>query len=186
MSTQQIQINPKDKPSHSQPAVFSPQNVAANAGDNLTWVNNDKQDHWPAPSASDKAGWFPYQIPAGSESGDLALGANAINALGATNASPTVLSTQGPAPATGTTVTLTYKPTNPPPPTESPWLKATNGKSFVVTNLDVRSCSIPLDSTGLGPFTGLLVLGIGGPYTLQYVCALHPAETGTIVVNPHA
>jgi hypothetical protein len=31
---------------------------------------------------------------------------------------------------------------------------------------------------------GLITIAKPGPYTLDYVCALHPEETGTITVNP--
>jgi plastocyanin len=183
MSTQQIQINGNTPPTPAQPGVFSPQAVTASAGDNLTWVNNDSQDHWPAPSAANKTGWFQYQIPAGSESrGDVALSANTVTVTAATNADQAVFTTQGPAPATGVTVRLNYKAPNPAPKPPSPWLAATNGKSFVATNLGPSSCSIPLKSTTLGPLVGTITIAI--PYTLNYVCALHPAETGTITVNP--
>src|SRR5947207_8471998 len=144
MSTQQIQINPNTPPTPKEPAVFSPQAVSASAGDNLTWFNNDSQDHWPAPSAANKTGWLPYQIPSGSESrGDLALGANSVNVTAATNAPVAVFTTQGPAPATGVTVKLTYSPPTPKGSTPGPWEAATNGKSFVATNLGPSSCSIP-------------------------------------------
>src|SRR5947208_813714 len=110
MSTQQIQINTNTSPTAGQPAVFSPPAVTANAGDNLTWVNNDNQDHWPAPSASNKTGWIEFQIPPGSESrGDLALGANTVTVAAATNASQVVFTTTGAAPATGLVVRLNYR-----------------------------------------------------------------------------
>jgi hypothetical protein len=183
MSTQQIHIQTNPAPTKAQPGVFAPQAVSANAGDNLTWVNNDRQDHWPAPSATDPKGWIEYQIPPGSESrGDLALGANTVTVTAASNANPTVLTVSGAAPATGVTVRLNYAPPRPGPNPASPWQAATNGKTFVVTNVGASSCSIPLDSTPLGPLVGTVTMAI--PYTLHYVCALHPAETGTITVNP--
>jgi plastocyanin len=183
MSTQQIQIKANKSPTPAKPGAFSPQAVTANAGDNLTWVNNDSHAHWPAPSASDKTGWIEFQIPPGSESrGDLALSANIITVTGATNAVQTVFATSGAPPATGITVRLNYAPPKPAPNPPSPWLAATNGKSFVATNLGPGSCSIPLDSTTFGPLVGTITIAI--PYTLNYVCALHPAETGTITVNP--
>ncbi len=185
MSTQQIKIKTKASPTGSQPGEFSPRAVTANAGDNLTWFNQDSQDHWPAPSAAQKTGWLPYQIPAGSESrGDLALGPNAAYVATATNANPVVFTTRGSAPATGVTVKLSYSPPSPPPSPASPWAAATNGKSFVATNLGPDTCSIPLDGTALGPLVGLITIAKPGPYTLDYVCALHPEETGTITVNP--
>src|SRR5437879_2616982 len=128
MSTQQIQINPNTPPTPTQPAVFSPQAVTANAGDNLTWVNNDKQDHWPAPSAANPTGWIEFQIPPNSESrGDVALSANTITVTAATNTNPVQFTTQGSAPATGVTVRLNYRAPNPAPNPPSPWLAATNG-----------------------------------------------------------
>jgi plastocyanin len=181
MSTQQIQIKANQKPTHAQPGEFSPRAVTAQAGDNLTWFNQDNHDHWPAPSAAQKTGWLPYQIPPGSESrGDLALGPNAAYVAAATNANPVVFTTRGSAPATGVTVKLTYTPATP----ATPWSTATNGKSFVATNLGPDTCSIPLDSTAFGPLGGLITISKPGPYTLDYVCALHPEETGTITVNP--
>jgi hypothetical protein len=181
MSTQQIQIQPNSPPTASQPGVFSPQKVTANAGDNLTWVNNDSHDHWPAPSVANRTAWFAYQIPPGSESGDLALGPNTVTATVATIGSPTVLTTSGAAPATGQTVLLRFSPTTTPP---GPWQTATNGKSFVATNLGANSCSIPLDSTGFAAPGAKDKITMAIPYTLNYVCALHPAETGSITVNP--
>jgi plastocyanin len=189
MSTKSIQIQKNPNPTPGQPAVFSPKVVVANAGDNMTWHNADQQDHWPAPSASNPTGWFPYQIPRGSESrGDLALGANFLNVTAATSADPVVFTLNGPAPATGAPVTITYKaPKAPAPPAPapppSPW--AVVKGSFVATNMGPNSCSIPIDSSGFGPFSSASgTLAIALPYTLNYVCALHPAETGTITVNP--
>jgi plastocyanin len=74
MSTQTIQINPNPNPTPSQPAVFAA--ATANAGDTVNWHNADAQPHWPAPSASNKTGWFSFQIPAGATSDTLALGPN--------------------------------------------------------------------------------------------------------------
>ena len=190
MSTEQIKINPNAPPTQAQPAVFSPKSITVNAGDNLTWFNNDisaGNAHWPAPSANDRTGWFQYQIPPGSESrGDLALGGNlvTVNVIAATNANPAVLTTQGPAPATGLKVQLSYTPPTPPPSSPSPWKAATDTKWFVATNLGTNKCSIPLDSTALGPLIGSIVMTVPTPYTLNYVCALHPDEKGTITVNP--
>ena len=141
MSTQQIQIKTKASPTRSQPGEFSPRAVTANAGDNLTWFNQDSQDHWPAPSAAQKTGWLPYQIPAGSESrGDLALGPNAAYVATATNANPVVFTTRGSAPATGVTVKLSYSPPSPhlhqhlpgrQLPTESHLSRPTWGRTLV-------------------------------------------------------
>jgi plastocyanin len=105
MSTQMIEINPNPTPTPNQPAVFVPQAATANAGDTVTWHNGDTQAHWPAPNASNKTGWFPYQMPAGATSRTLALGPNT-------------------------------------PPNQNQ------------------------------------------PYTLHYICANHPNETGQITVNP--
>ena len=101
MSTKMIEIKPNPTPTPSQPAVFAA--ATANAGDTVTWHNGDTKAHWPAPSATNKTGWFPFQIPAGATSDTLALGPNTI---------------------------------------------------------------------------------VGQPYTLNYVCANHPSETGKITVNP--
>ena len=101
MSTQMIEISPNSTPTPSQPAVFAA--ATAHTGDTVTWHNDDSHAHWPAPSASNKTGWFPFQIPAGATSDTLALGPN--------------------------------NPAN-------------------------------------------------QPYTLSYVCANHPNETGKITVNP--
>lgn len=183
MSTQQVQIKKNPTPTPTQPAVFSPEAAVANVGDNLTWHNADSQDHWPAPSASNKTGWFPYQIPPGSESrGDLALGPNNVTSNAATNANPVVFTTVGPAPATNVSVTIKGATGN--------W-KPING-TFVATNLGPNSFSIDVDSSGFGPWPTsgtppapvVVTISIPGAYKLSYVCALHPAETGTITVNP--
>ena len=157
MSTKSIQIQKNPYPTPSQPAVFAPSAVVANAGDNLTWHNADQQDHWPAPSASNPKGWLQFQIPAGGESrGEVALAKNAFNVTAATNAKSVVLTLNGPAPATGAPVTLTYTaptaaaaPT--PPPPKSPWAGVTG--TFTATNVGPNSCSVPLDTSGFGPFT---------------------------------
>jgi len=56
----------------------------------------------------------------------------------------------------------------------------------VATNVGPNSCSIPLDSSSFGPFSaasGTLTVTVLAAYTLKYLCALHPDETGTITVN---
>jgi plastocyanin len=180
MSTQSIEIKTNPSVAPDQPAVFSPRDAVAYAGDNITWRNTDQADHWPAPSASNPTGFIKYQIPSGSESrGDLALGPNIVNVVTATNAQAVVFTTDGPAPATGVSVELTYEPASSDP---SPW-DAAEG-TFVATNLGPNSCSIPLDTSAFGPLSGTIAIAKPGPYTLNYVCALHPAETGTITVNP--
>ena len=99
MSTLQVKISRNSSPTPAQPAVFSPQALTANAGDNVTWFNGDKQAHWPAPTAANPTEWFAFQIPAGSESrGDLALGPNPVAVTSATNGAVTVFTTQSPAP----------------------------------------------------------------------------------------
>jgi hypothetical protein len=186
MSTISIQIQKNPNPTPKQPGVFAPKAVVANAGDNLTWHNADDQDHWPAPSAANPSGWVQFPIPPNSESrGDVALGKNVVNVTAATNANPVVLTLNGPAPATGTSVTIAYTAPNPPPATPSKWA-AVKG-TFVATKVSSNSCSIPVDSSGFGPFSpassGTLAITIPLPYTLNYLCALHPDETGTITVN---
>jgi plastocyanin len=185
MSTQSIEIKTNPSPTPGQPAVFSPQGAVAYAGDNITWRNNAQADHWPAPSASNPKGFIEYQIPPQNSSrGDLALGPNTITVVTASNAPAVVFTTSGPAPATGVSVKLVYKAaTGTPPPPASLWAAAQG--TFVVTNLGATSCSIPLDSSNFGAFgptSGSITIAI--PYTLNYVCALHPAETGSITVNP--
>ena len=180
MSSRQIKIQCNPSPSPAQPGAFNPQAVTVNAGDNLTWVNNDKRDHWPAPSADDEAGWFEFQIPPDSSSrGDLALGPNPLSVTAVTNAKNAGLTVAGSAPQTGVTVKLTYAPASKTP--ASAW-QVVNGKSYIVTNTGANSVTIPLDSTTLGALVGTITMFV--PYTLSYVCALHPAETGTITVNP--
>src|SRR5580658_9485019 len=110
MSTQSIEIKTNPTSTPGQPAVFSPQGAVAFAGDNITWRNNDRTDHWPAPSASNKTGFIEYQIPPNNSSrGDLALGPNTVNVVTASNAKAVVFTTSGPAPATGVSVKLVYK-----------------------------------------------------------------------------
>jgi plastocyanin len=182
MSTLSIQIQKNPNPTPSQPAVFAPKVVVANAGDNLTWHNADDQDHWPAPSAAHPTDWIQFQIPPNSESrGDVALARNVVNVTAATTANPVMLTFNGPAPATGAPVALIY--TAPKGAASSPWSKV-NGP-FVATNPGPNSCSIPVDSSTFGPLSAAPgTLSIALPYTLNYLCALHPDETGTITVNP--
>jgi plastocyanin len=189
MSTQSIQIKKNPTPTPSQPAVFDPKAVTANAGDNLRWHNADSQDHWPAPTKDHPTDWIQFKIPPNSESrGDVALATNSVSVTAATAANPIVLTFSGPAPATGSPVAITYaappKPPPPaPPPPASPWA-AVKGP-FVATKVGPNSCSIPINGSTFGPFSSASgTLTIALPYTLNYVCALHPDETGTITVNP--
>lgn len=185
MSTQSIAIKTNPVATADQPAIFAPRNVVAFAGDNLTWHNDDSQNHWPAPGVGDRTGFFQYQIPPGSESrGDLALGPYSVQVLSATNAPAVVLTLNGSAPASGTTITLAYAAPAPAPAQPSPWAAASG--AFVATNVNDTSCSIPLDTSTFGAFDPATSGSISFPmpYTLSYVCALHPAETGTILVNP--
>ena len=176
-----ILIAPNTPPTANEPGKFSPQDVTANAGDNLTWTNNDSNAHWPAPSAANKTGWFQFQIPPGSQSpGTLALGPNTNNVTAATPGSPTVFTTRYGAPATGVQVKLTYSPSANPP---SAWQTAVNGKTFTATNRGANSYSIPLDSSTFGALAGQIAMLVFAPYTLSYVCALHPDEKGTITVR---
>lgn len=186
MSTQQVQIQPNTPPTPSQPGKFVPAAVTAFAGDNLTWFNGDRQAHWPTPNAANKTDWFRTQIaPGESSDGQVALGLNQVVVIAATNANPVVFTVQGPAPATGTLVTLSFAT---PDGSESPWEGAVQNltQPTSATNLGPNRCSIPaLDSTNLGPLgNGQIIISIPGAYTINYVCALHPAETGTITVNP--
>lgn len=182
MSTLSIQIQKNPIPTPKQPAVFAPKAVVANAGDNLTWHNADTQDHWPAPSAAHPTDWIQYKIPPNGESrGDVTLAKNAVAVTAATNANPVVLTFSGPAPATGAPVALTY--TAPQGAPASQWSKVKG--PFVATKVSANSCSIPIDSSGFGLLSAAPgTLSIALPYTLNYVCALHPDETGTITVNP--
>jgi plastocyanin len=184
MSTQQIQIQANIPPTPAQPGKFSPQAAQANAGDNVTWFNQDGNAHWPTPNASNKAAWFRTPIAPGEPSdGQVALGPNAVIVTAATNANPVVFTVQGPAPATGILVSLSFAaPAGSPP---SKWKGPVNAvKQKPATNLGPNRCSVPLDSTNLGPLDGQITISMPGAYTINYVCALHPAETGTIVVNP--
>lgn len=56
------------------PAVFDPNPVTVETSDSVFWFNGDpKNAHWPAPSASQKTAWFPYQIPPGASSDPVGL-----------------------------------------------------------------------------------------------------------------
>jgi plastocyanin len=181
MSTQQVQIQPNSPPTPSQPGKFVPTAATANAGDNLTWLNQDTKAHWPTPNASNKAAWFRTQIePGDSSDGQVALGPNAVIVTAATNANPVVFTVQGPAPATGTLVSLSFAG-----PSQSKWRGPVNAiQNQPATNLGPNRCSVALNSTSLGPLDGQITVSIPGAYTIKYVCALHPAETGIITVNP--
>lgn len=182
MSTPQIQIQPNPYPSPTQPGKFNPKDVQANAGDNLTWFNGDTQAHWPTPDPANKSAWFSKQIEPGEPSGSqVALGANEVIVASATNANPVVFSVRGPAPATGTQVKLTFAG-----PDESKWEDAIGDLDLPVpaTNQGPSVCSIPMDSTALGPLDGQITILLPGSYTINYVCALHKDEKGSITVNP--
>src|SRR4029450_8341736 len=113
------------------------------------------------------SGWVQFPMPPNSESrGDVALGKNVVNVTAATNANPVVLTLNGPAPASGTSVTIAYTAPKPAPPTPSPWaaLKGT----FVATKISSNSCSIPVNSSTFGPYSpatsGTLAMTIPLPY----------------------
>jgi plastocyanin len=186
MSTKSVQIQRNPAPTPRQPGEFAPKALVANAGDNVTWHNTDNQDHWPAPSASNPTGWIQFKIPPNSESrGDVALAKNSFNVTAATNASPVVVTINGPAPVSGTSVTLAYTAPTPPLNPASPW--ANFKGTLVATKVGPNSCSVPLNGSTFGPWSpasGTLTVTVLLPYTLNYVCALHPDETGTITVNP--
>jgi len=186
MSTKSIQIQKNAKPTSKQPGEFAPKALVANAGDNVTWHNADDQDHWPAPNASNPSAWVQYKIPPGGESrGEVALAKNSFNVTAATNANPVVVTINGPVPASGTSVTLAYTAPNPPLKPPSPW--AGFKGTLAATKIGPNTCSIPLDGSSFGPWSpasGTLAITVVLPYTLNYVCALHPDETGTITVNP--
>jgi plastocyanin len=187
MSTQQIQIQRNTTPTPSQPAKFVPAAVTAYAGDDLTWFNGDGEAHWPTPNAATKRAWFRTEISPGETSdGQVALGPNQVIVIKATNANPVVFTVQGPAPATGAMVTLFFAAPGGSP--DSPWKDAIKSLAMPTsaTNLGPNRCSIPaLDSTALGPLgNGQITVSMPGAYTINYVCALHPAETGIITVNP--
>jgi plastocyanin len=184
MSTQQIQIQTNTPPNPTRPGKFNPQAAQANAGDDITWFNQDGNAHWPTPNASNRAAWFRTPIAPGEPSdGQVALGSSAVIVTAATNANPVVFTVQGPAPATGTLVSLAFAaPADSP---ESKWEELLNGVTqTLATNLGPNLCSVPLNSTNAGPLDGQITISMPGAYTIKYVCALHPAETGTIVVNP--
>jgi len=185
MSTQQIQIQPNTPPTSSQPGKFTPPAATANAGDNITWNNTDRQAHWPTPNTSNKTAWFRTQIEPGETSdGQVSFGPHAVIVTAATNDNPVVFTVKGPAPATGTLVTLSFAPQQTPPTSkwQTPVLAIQNQPA---TNLGPNTCSVALDSTSLGRLEdGQITINMPGAYTINYVCALHPAETGTITVNP--
>lgn len=189
MSTQQVLIQANTPPTPTQPGKFDPATVTANAGDNLTWFNADNQAHWPTPKGASKTAWFRTEIAPGEPSdGQVALGLNQVIVTSATNSNPVVFTVQGPAPATGAMVTLSFAaPLG--SPADAPWKKAIEAieGATAATNLGPNRCSIAaLDSTNLGPLGNgqITVSTLDQPYTIDYVCALHPYETGTITVNP--
>src|SRR5258708_18150148 len=106
MSTQVIQIQKNSTPTPLQPAVFDPQAAVANAGDTITFNNADSQAHWPAPSAANQTGFFPFEIIAGAQSGNLGLAPNVIAVTAASATDPVILTTAAPAPATGAIVQI--------------------------------------------------------------------------------
>ncbi len=189
MSTKAIQIKTNPNPTPTQPAVFDPATVVANAGDNLTWHNADKQDHWPAPSEANPTGFVQFRIPPdGTSRGALALAPNILAVTGATNANPVVLTLNGAAPPSGTKVTMAYFAPTPPLNPASPWA-GLDGQTVVATIVGANSCSIAVDGSTFGPLTpsqGSLTLTSPLPYTLKYVCALHSEEQGAITVKPQA
>ncbi len=172
MSTQVIQIQKNSTPTPTQPAVFDPQAAVANAGDTITFNNADSQAHWPAPSAANQTGFFPFEIIAGAQSGNLGLAPNVIAVTAASPTNPVVFTTAAPAPANNSIVQIKGATGN--------WVKI-NGR-FPATNVTPTSFSIDVKGSDFGPLTGTLT--VNATYTLNYVCALHPAETGSITVNP--
>jgi len=62
MSLLQIKINP------GTPATWDPPNLAAYAGDNINWLNNDTKNHQPGPLGGPANAWIGYPILPGSTS----------------------------------------------------------------------------------------------------------------------
>lgn len=57
-----------------QPAVFDPSPLTVQVNDSVYWYNGDqKEAHWPAPSAANPKGWLDYQIAPDGESSSIAL-----------------------------------------------------------------------------------------------------------------
>jgi len=56
------------------PAVFDPNPQIAFVNDSISWQNDDQnQQHWPAPSATDPKSWLDYPIAPGGQSSQISL-----------------------------------------------------------------------------------------------------------------
>jgi hypothetical protein len=176
---QQIQIVPNTPPTTSQPGKFSPQAASSFNGDSITWFNGDSEQHWPAPNATDKTAWVKQAIEPGTPgNGSVSPAPYTSTASGATSANPAVLTVAAPSPSQGNKVNLSYTGS------DAKWKAAVSAvpKGSVITALGGNQYTVAgLNGQGLPPFTGSITITM--PYTLKYVCALHPDETGSISVQ---
>ena len=179
---QQIRIVPNTPPTASEPGKFSPQAASSFYGDSITWFNGDSHEHWPAPNATDKTAWVRQEIKPGTPgNGSLSPAPYTTTASAATSANPAVLTVAAPGPQTGDKVNLSYKGS------DNNWSAAVSAvpKGSVVTALGGNQYTVAgLNGQGLAAFTGTITISL--PYTLSYICALHPDEKGSIraEVNP--
>ena len=176
---QQIQIVPNTPPTAAEPGKFSPQAASSFNGDSITWFNGDSQDHWPAPSAADKSAWVKQVIKPGTPgNGSVSPAPYTTTATAASSANPAVLTVGTPSPNQGQIVNLSYSGN------DANWKAAVKAvpPGSVITALGGNQYTVAgLNGQGLAPFTGSITITM--PYTLNYVCALHPAETGSISVQ---
>ncbi|GEM_PF-4142183 len=180
---QQIKIVPNTPPTQTQPGKFTPQTANSYAGDSITWFNGDSQPHWPAPSVANKTAWVRQEIQPGTPgNGALAPMKNTTTASAATSVSPAVLTVLAPGPNTGDKVTLSYSGSN------TDWQTAVQKvlPNSVATAISPTQCTVAgLNGQGLSPFTGTITVTIQGSYTINYICALHQDEQGSIIVGPN-
>ncbi|PWT86599.1 MAG: hypothetical protein C5B56_12185 [Proteobacteria bacterium] len=179
---QQIRIVSNTPPTTNEPGKFIPQAASSFYGDNITWFNSDGQQHWPAPNITDKNAWVKQVIPPHSPgNGAITPAPYTTTVSAATNANPAVLTITSPAPNQGDLVNLSYAGS------DTGWQAAVNAvpAGSAVTALGGNQYTVAgLNGQGLNPFAGTITINL--PYTLNYICAEHPDETGSIRVEVNA
>ena len=58
------------------PAKFDPNPLTAHQNDSVSWANDDKVAHWPAPGAATPKDWLVFQIARDGESSQTSLTGN--------------------------------------------------------------------------------------------------------------
>ncbi len=195
-----IDIDPIPQPLSNKTAVFNPQKIVVMAGDLVFWRNNDTRFvHQPKPVGGADDAWV--SVPISTKLGDQAGTSNTLSFAPGTNRSGVPYVCAQHSGETGTIVVVNNiniknLPGAQPGTPQAAFAPAKQtiavNEGFVWSNND-DTAHWPAPSTSQqnawfgapvqpGQKTPMLYFTQSNP-NLTYVCALHPNETGTIVVQ---